>query len=238
MSTSNDGLTKNKKRKAENTMTYNLKWTMGNAKLVKTSGESYRVLGFGIPADYSFEGGNTCPAANACRGVCYAKQGRYLMANVRDARMHNFNLFQSRGKLGFIGDAIADLTRLVKRYNVVRLHDSGDFFSQDYLDAWKAIACAFPNTIFYAYTKSLHLDIGTDKPANLRIVQSLGGKYDAMINLNLSHSRIFSTDDDRIAAGYVDGNVSDIPAIEGEIKIGLVYHGNRKLTDAQSKFFR
>lgn len=222
-------------RKA-NTMQTNLKWTMGNAKLVKTSGESYRVLGFGIPADMSFDGGNTCPGANACRGVCYAKQGRYLMANVRDARMHNFNA--SRDFFTFVTSAIADLTRLTKRYNVVRLHDSGDFYSQEYLNAWKAIASNFPNTIFYAYTKSHHLDIESDKPANLRIVQSLGGKYDAMINLNLSHSRIFSTDADRIAAGYVDGNVSDIPAIEGEIKIGLVYHGNRKLTDAQSKFFR
>jgi len=235
MSTSNDGLTKNKKRKA-NTMNLNLKWTMGNAKLVKTSGESYRVLGFGIPADYSFDGGNTCPAANACRGVCYAKQGRYLMANVRDARMHNFNA--SRDYASFVVSAVADLTRLTKRYNVVRLHDSGDFYSQEYLNAWKAIATCFPNTIFYAYTKSLHLDIESDKPANLRIVQSLGGKYDDRLIRSLPHSRIFSTDADRIAAGYVDGNVSDIPAIEGEINIGLVYHGNRKLTDAQSKFFR
>ncbi len=219
-----------------NTMNLNLKWTMGNAKLVKTSGEAYRVLGFGIPADMSFDGGNTCPGANACRGVCYAKQGRYLMAGVKNARLNNFNA--SRDYASFVVSAVADLTRLTKRYNVVRLHDSGDFYSQEYLNAWKDIATRFPNTIFYAYTKSHHLDIESDKPANLRIVQSLGGKYDAMINLNLSHSRIFSTDDDRIAAGYVDGNVSDIPAIEGEIKIGLVYHGNRKLTDAQSKFFR
>lgn len=216
----------------------NLKWTMGNEKLSKTSGETFRVLGYGIPADFSFDGGNTCPGANACRGVCYAKQGRYMMPNVRDARLHNFNLFQTRGKLGFIGDAIADLTRLVKRYNVVRIHDSGDFFSQEYLDAWKAIAAAFPHVIFYAYTKSLHLDIATDKPLNLRITQSLGGKYDAKINLDLPHSRIFSTDADRIAAGYVDGNVNDIPAIVGDIRIGLVYHGVRKLTAAQNAFFR
>jgi hypothetical protein len=232
MSTSNDG-----KRKAKK-MNLNLKWTMGNAKLVKTSGEAYRVLGFGIPADMSFDDGNTCPGANACRGVCYAKQGRYIMAGVKNARLHNFNLFQSRGMLDFIGDAIADLTRLVKRYNVVRLHDSGDFFSQDYLNAWKAIASAFPNTVFYAYTKSLHLDIETDKPANLRIVQSLGGKYDAKLNLSLPHSRIFSTDEDRIAAGYIDGNVSDIPAIEGEINIGLSYHGTKKMTPAQKEYFK
>ena len=135
------------------TKTNNLKWTEGNAKLLKTSGESYRVLGFGLPADMTFEGGNTCPGAGACRGVCYAKQGRYLMANVRDARMHNFNVSQGAG---FAAAAIADLQRLTKRYNVVRVHDSGDFYSQEYVNAWKSIARAFPATIFYAYTKSLH----------------------------------------------------------------------------------
>ena len=218
------------------TNTNNLKWTEGNAKLLKTSGESYRVLGFGLPADMTFDGGNTCPGANACRGVCYAKQGRYLMANVRDARLHNFNA--SRDVESFVSAAIADLTRYAKRYNVVRLHDSGDFYSQDYLNAWKRIAAIFPTIIFYAYTKSLHLDLFTDKPANLRLVQSLGGKYDNQLNLQASHSRIFSTDADRIAAGYVDGNVNDVPAIEGAINIGLVYHGNRKLTEAQSNYFR
>ena len=216
-------------------MNLNLKWTMGNAKLVKTSGAEYRVLGFGIPADMSFDGGNTCPGANACRGVCYAKQGRYIMAGVKNARLHNFNASRSDT---FVIDATQDLNRLVKRYNVVRLHDSGDFYSQEYLDSWKLIADTFPEVIFYAYTKSLHLDIESDKPSNLRIVQSLGGKYDDKLNLSLPHSRIFSTDADRINAGYIDGNVSDIPAIEGEINIGLVYHGVRKLTPAQNDFFR
>lgn len=216
----------------------NLKWTMGNEKLTKTSGAVYRVLGFGIPADYSFEGGNTCPGASACRAVCYAKQGRYIMAGVKNARMHNLMKFMERGQIGFIGDAIADLSRLTKRYNVVRIHDSGDFFSQEYLNAWKAIACAFPHVVFYAYTKSHHLDIQTDKPLNLRIVQSIGGKFDERVNVSLPHARIFATDNDRIAAGYIDGNVSDIPAIEGEIAIGLVYHGVRKLTDAQRNYFK
>jgi hypothetical protein len=69
-------------------------------------------------------------------------------------------------------------------------------------------------------------------------VQSLGGKYDDQVDLTKPHSRIFSTDEDRINAGYVDGNINDLPAILGDVKIGLTYHGVKKLTDAQSKFFR
>jgi hypothetical protein len=89
---------------------------------------------------------------------------------------------------------------------------------------------------FYAYTKSMHLDL-TGAPANFKVTQSLGGKHDALVNLGKPHSRIFSTDDDRIAAGYVDGNVDDSPAIEGVVSIGLVYHGVKNLTPAQKKFF-
>lgn len=218
--------------------THNLKWTEGNAKLVKTGGETLRVLGYGIPADFKIDGvGNTCPGAGACRGVCYAKQGRYGMASVFNARNHNLNLFLTVGAMGFVGMAIEDLLKLGKRYNVVRIHDSGDFFSQDYLNAWKAIALFTPNVTFYAYTKSLHLDIETDRPANLRIVQSLGGKFDDKVNLTQSHARIFATDSDRINAGYEDGNVSDMPAIEGVVNIGLVYHGVKKMTPAQKDYF-
>jgi hypothetical protein len=216
----------------------NLKWTMGNEKLNKANGNSYRILGYGIPADFDLDGGNTCPGASACRGVCYAKQGRYMMPNVRDARRHNLDYFLKYGPNEFFLMAKQDLMRLTKRtYNVVRIHDSGDFFSQEYLDCWKSIASAFPNVIFYAYTKSLHLDIESGRPNNLRIVQSLGGKFDKFVNYSLPHARIFASDAARERVGYVDGNVNDLPAIEGATCIGLVYHGIRKLTDAQKSYF-
>lgn len=221
-------------------MTHNLRWTIGNEKLNKPNGGTYRILGYGIPADFSFTVDgiehNTCPSALACRAVCYAKQGRYRMASVANARLHNLNAFLS-SREGFIASALADLQRLSKRFNVVRIHDSGDFFSQEYLNAWKVIAAAFPAVIFYAYTKTLHLDF-SEMPSNFRITQSLGGKNDAALDVNRSHSRIFADDAARIAAGYVDGNANDVPAIEGVGRIGLVFHGQKKLTPAQIAYFR
>jgi hypothetical protein len=212
-----------------------LRWTYGNSKLAKTSGESFKIVGYGISADTDINGVNSCPGASACRGVCYAKQGTYLFKNVREARMFNLNA----SFLPTFGlSLVADLLKVSRKYNTVRIHDSGDFHSQEYLDAWKVAAYAFPNVTFYAYTKSMHLDLFSNLPSNFKLVQSLGGKYDDQVNLDMPHSRIFSTDEDRIAAGYVDGNINDLPAILGDVKIGLVYHGVKKLTDAQSKFFR
>lgn len=209
----------------------------GNAKLAKTSGETYNILGFGIPADYDvIIGGqhiNTCPGAQACRGVCYAKQGRYVMPNVYNAKLNNL-----RASIlpSFVDDTVAEIKRR-RTYNTIRIHDAGDFYNQDYYNRWCDIARALPDRIFYAYTKALNLDLYTNKPDNLRIIQSLGGRYDSLVDMSRPHSRIFSTDDARIAAGYVDGNVNDLPAIEGIVNIGLVYHGVRKLTLPQVKFF-
>lgn len=210
----------------------------GNAKLVKTSGETYKVLGFGIPADYTFidnngQSCNTCPGACACKGVCYAKQGRYLMPNVMDAK--HANLMASLTDT-FSDDMVA-LLKKRRTYNVVRIHDAGDFYSQEYYNKWCDIARRMPDRIFYAYTKTLTLDLYSNKPNNLRIIQSLGGLHDSLVDMSQPHSRIFSSDDARIAAGYVDGNVNDIPAIEGIVNIGLVYHGVRKLTLPQVKHF-
>ena len=162
------------------------------------------------------------------------------MTNVIQARKHNLRMSL---RTTFVKHIIADLNQMVvpskicrKPYNVVRLHDSGDFYSQEYLDAWATIAATFPRVIFYAYTKSLHLSFD-NVPANLHIIQSVGGRHDNLVQLGSSHSRIFSSHAARKRAGYLDGNLSDIPAIQGKVKIGLVAHGNRKLTPAQIKYF-
>lgn len=216
---------------------FNAKWNK-NEKLAKTTGTGfYNVVGFGLPADHIFRDANlvtrnTCPGALACRAVCFAKQGRYNMPNVKGARSHNLSFSQSDG---FVAGIIADLGRM-RKVDTVRVHDSGDFYSQEYFNKWCEIARALPRLTFYAYTKSLHLDLD-GAPANFRVTQSLGGKYDASVDLSRPHSRIFADDDARIAAGYVDGNVSDAPAIQGLVQIGLVYHGQRHLTPAQKKFF-
>lgn len=209
-----------------------------NSKLVKTSGKGeYKILSFGIPADYDAiimgERINTCPGAQACRGVCYAKAGFYIMESVVNAKRNNL---RASVLPSFVSDMVAEINRR-RTYNTIRVHDAGDFFNQEYYNKWCDIARALPGHTFYAYTKALHLDIWSNKPQNLRIIQSLGGKYDNLVDLNKPHSRIFSSDDARIAAGYEDGNASDLPAIEGVVCIGLTYHGNRKLTVAQEKFF-
>lgn len=227
---------KAKTRKASKGKPFNLKWNR-NTKLKKTSGEVYNIVGFGLPADHTFTDANlaernTCPGALACRAVCFAKQGGYRFPDSIRARAHNLRVSQDAA---FAGLVIADLSRM-RSVNTVRVHDSGDFYSQEYFNAWCEVARALPHLTFYAYTKSLHFDLA-GAPRNFHVTQSLGGRFDKLVSLNRPHSRIFASHAARKRARYVDGNVSDAPAIEGTTRIGLVYHGNKSLTPAQKKYF-
>ncbi len=205
-----------------------LKWSFSNKKVTKLDAVS-----FGIPAYESDNGFKTCPKAGACAAVCYARQGTYTWPVVKAAR--EFNLTIARLDLeAFKRHALDDLKRI--KQTIIRVHDSGDFFNQEYLNAWIDIARANPTKLFYAYTKSLHLDFSA-KPSNLRITQSVGGLLDDKIDTSQSHARIFSSVEARETAGYLDGNIDDTLAIEGQVKIGLVYHGVKKLTDNQRGFF-
>lgn len=206
-----------------------LKWSFGNEKLKKLD-----TVSFNLPAYESADGFKVCPKAGACATVCYARQGRYLMPNVAVAREANLKVV--RGDLSrFKALALSDLKGIKNK--IVRIHDSGDFFSQPYMNAWFWIAAHFPEKKFYAYTKSLHLD-WSGCPGNFQLIQSVGGLLDKKINPKESHSRIFATVEDRIEAGYVDGNLNDQPAIDGVTRIGLVYHGTRHLKAGQVAWLR
>jgi protein gp88 len=206
-----------------------LKWSTGNEKLKKLD-----TISFNLPAFKSADGFKVCPQAGACATVCYARQGRYIMPTVAAAREYNLAMVR-RSIPQFVRLALADLANI--RHRIVRIHDSGDFFSQAYLDAWFSLARAFPAKRFYAYTKSLHLD-WSRCPENFQRIQSMGGLMDGAIDRSQSHSRIFASVADRKRAGYVDGNENDQPAIDGVRRIGLVYHGTRSLKAGQVAWLR
>jgi hypothetical protein len=72
---------------------------------------------------------------------------------------------------------------LPQKAKLVRIHQSGDFFSQMYFDAWIMVAKFNPNIIFYCYTKALPFWVArlSAIPKNFRITASIGGVYDSLI---------------------------------------------------------
>ena len=54
----------------------------------------------------------------------------------------------------------------------IRIHESGDAYSQEYLNKWLEIATALPLVTFYMYTKSFMLDF-SKRPKNLIVRGSI-----------------------------------------------------------------
>lgn len=106
--------------------------TRGNSKLSKN------VLIFDLPTKVC---ASECPK-------CYARKAEIWpnVTNKRD-RSHEASLDDS-----FI-DIINSEIKNNKNCNIVRIHSSGDFYSQEYVDKWHSIVKINSHVEFYAYTK-------------------------------------------------------------------------------------
>ena len=254
----NDNIKSKTKNKQERlSMTQNLFFGR-NDKMMKTEkfygsefSQDVRLHTFNLPAI------DSCPGAGICKNFCYATQGRYIFKTVAAPREHNFNTIKGLLKSAQTDDeAILNISNLLqeniistfgkrinkftnnkgqKVRNIIRIHDSGDFFHRLYFLAWCDALEKLNKTSniqAYAYTKSVRIiqPLMDRKPLNLHIIQSVGGLWDNEINKDLPHSKVFSNESDMLQAGYIDGSLTDIPAIEGAVKIGLIYHGTKSVS--------
>lgn len=202
-------------------------WLSQNSKMKKMSGA--KTFNWGIPAYRAADGFKTCPNAAACATGCYATQGAYLFSNVA-------KVFEKRLILALSNDFESVIDAEIKRRGVerLRIHDSGDFFSGQYLDKWINIMKSNPKVKFYAYTKMVSMfktyHASGLIPSNFTVIYSYGGTQDKLINRETDrHSWVFSTVAELKRAGYADAHVNDTVALGKNQKIGLVYHGTKNI---------
>lgn len=219
--------------------------TGGNAKLEK------KISTFSLPAGFS------CPGALEClsradpdtgkisdgkhtKFRCFAAAAEAMYPAVRAARWHNLNALTGAGS----SEAMADLIirSFPKSLVTLRVHVSGDYFSQAYFDAWVTAAARTPNVEFYSYTKSLKFWVTRlpEIPKNLRLVASWGGKNDDLIKAhNLPNAVVVYHPEEAEALGlqidHDDGYARDHSVKE----FALLLHGSQpKDTPAQAAIQR
>lgn len=212
------------------TLPANIGLSDGNSKLKKSGIVSFNL----IPIVH-------CPLAGACKAFCYATVGQQAFASGVKRRAA---AFKATLDPAFVQNMHAEIQRWKKKiggksrtdarsFKAIRVHDSGDFYSMEYLKSWLEIARLNPDVRFYAYTKSLPFvhkafELGL-VPPNFRLIQSVGGLADSRIRQDLPHARIFGTLEELQAAGYADASETDDASAFGESPlIGLVVHGARK----------
>ena len=135
-----------------------------------------RKLAENIPI-FNLPAGITCPGkTKVCGKICYAARSERLYAGARAMRARN--LIASRSP-GFVEDICTELSWLQNSKGVTlsRVHESGDYYCQRYLDKWIHITSLFPKITFLAYTKSVHLDF-SKAPPNLRLYVSMDTSSD------------------------------------------------------------
>jgi Gene product 88 len=203
-------------------MSYRWLLTNGNRELRKDGIFTWSIPALSVKTTKG-EFVSTCPNADACASLCYARSGTYRFKNVKAAHLRNLEMILDdlNGWRSLMEDELNH-----PRYDsaFVRIHDSGDFFSSEYLDAWIEIAERIPDVTFYAYTKEVKMVKSRQLPSNFVIVFSMGGKQDHFIDKdNDRHAEVFPSLEALEFAGYSDQGESDLLAITLPTnKIGIV----------------
>lgn len=196
-----------------------------NSKLKNTSKKlGIKVLNFGISAYKTSKGKITCPFAKDCIKFCYAQKGAYIWSNVAPVFEKRYNITKQ--------DNFTELIQLElnkKKPNFVRVHDSGDFYSRQYLQKWLKIANNNKNINFYAYTNSIQFIKELEKiPNNFDFIFSDSGKQVNLIDYKKDrYTKIFNTEQDLKKANFVDASKIDLLATKfynKNNKIGLIKH--------------
>ena len=167
---------------------------------------------------------NTCPSAGICRHVCYARFGTYTWPAVRAKHVANLT-FVLDDPEGWEQAMLAELRapKFVGRW--IRVHDSGDFFSDDYTTRWLRIMRTRPETNFYAYTKEVRRFkrlVEPDPPANFLWVYSYGGTQDALLDPGVDRvADVFPNEECIREAGWSSQEASDLLAVLGPHLVGV-----------------
>ena len=114
----------------------------------------------------------SCLNHKSCASTCYAVKSYKQYPSVRNLWDSNLDLVNSN-LWGLYDDLVAQLSTTKKV--IVRIHQSGDFLTQSYLNMWAKIAKMFKHITFYGYTKVDNiLDFSPlDSLGNVNIIRSM-----------------------------------------------------------------
>jgi len=111
---------------------------------------------FGLPAGKNY----SCPGATSvCESVCYAGKLEKVYKGVRENLLHNWELLRNADRMemySLLSDMIADFKAdCVKKDApmLFRIHWDGDFFNDEYTQAWKLVIEEQPDIQFWVYTR-------------------------------------------------------------------------------------
>jgi hypothetical protein len=127
------------------------------ANLVTKNGKQAAIANtFGLPAGKAY----SCPGATSvCESVCYAGKLEKLFKGVKANLLHNWDLLKDedlQGMYTLLSEMIAEFKAdCIKKDApmLFRIHWDGDFFNDDYTNAWRMVIEEHPDIQFWVYTR-------------------------------------------------------------------------------------
>ena len=103
---------------------------------------------------FSLPSEETCPNATPhCKKYCYAKKAERIYKNTRKSRKENYDISKTDYFFGEMFFLLRD-----NKSEYIRVHESGDMYSQEYLDKWIKLMRCFGEKKFLIYTQMYNLD--------------------------------------------------------------------------------
>jgi hypothetical protein len=166
---------------------------------------------------------------------CFAASREAQYKDLRELRWRNLdlvNMFKGDkdGMIDLMLRSIEYYEYTKKKIRLFRIHDSGDFFSQEYFDAWIETANRRPDILFYAYTTSLPYwsERINDLPKNMRLIASKGGKRDDLIDKHDLRQAIVVLDKGEAIRQRLNIDVNEFLAIFSDQDFALLVHNTQK----------
>ncbi len=163
--------------------------------------------------------------------MCYAAraQGQYPGANIQAFK--NLDLLKRMKTKEKMANLIIKSMEYhgLANTDILRIHEAGDFFSQDYLDAWIEVAKKMPQTLFYAYTVSLpyYMARKGSLPKNFKMIASMDKHNEKFILDNgLRYSTVVGSEEEAKELG-LPIDVDDSIAWGSDDNFALVIHGSQ-----------
>lgn len=226
------------------------------------------VLGFTVKGNdkiknpyFSLPAGYTCPHAGRCKTMavedprtgsaklksfgdfyCYAASDEVKYPNLRNRNWSNFKLLQSAKTK----DEIYTILEKSFGYHFgdnppryFRIHESGDFYNQNYFDAWLEYAKDHPEIVFYTFTTSVNLWVRrlNEIPNNFRLTASRGGKQDHLIDkYNLRYMVVVNTVEEAIQKKMKIDINDKLAASDSTEPFAILIHGTQPKSSGLAKY--
>jgi hypothetical protein len=190
---------------------------------------------FAAKAGQKFKDGSSLKAASdKTKHMCYAARAQAQYPGTNKKAFSNLSLIMQAQKDGGV-DGMAKLIIDSIKYaglegsRIFRIHEAGDFFSNNYMKAWILVSQAFPNINFYTHTTSLQYWLSNrgSMPKNFRLIASMDDDNKETILANkLRYSKVvYSVEqakEERLPIDY-----DDSIACCKDVNFALLIHGGQ-----------